>query len=103
MKIQEARNLGTQLSALVLSERFEETCVLLSRLLLTRTPFRLLDVIGAHVRAETVNAFLDRIAAERTEGGWVVIASGLRQQIAGDLPAALGRCCEYVAAAGEVI
>jgi hypothetical protein len=99
MKIQEARDLGDQISALILSSRIEDAYALLSPLLLTRTPFRLLDAIGAHVRGEAVNAFLDRIGAERTEGGWVVIASALRQQIGGDLAGAFGRCRGYVAAA----
>jgi 3-methyladenine DNA glycosylase AlkD len=45
---------------------------------------------------ETTNAFLDRIAAERTEGGWVVIGKALGQQIARDLPGAFDRCQGYV-------
>lgn len=99
MKIQEARDLGDQIAALVAVERLEDAYALLSPILLARTPFRLLDAIGARVRGAAVNAFLDRIAAERTEGGWVVIASALRQQIDGDLPGAFERCCGYVAAA----
>jgi hypothetical protein len=68
------RTLGDQISALILAARLEDTYALLSPLLLARTPFRLLDATGAHVQArgEAVNTFLDRIAAERTEGGWVV-------------------------------
>jgi hypothetical protein len=101
MKIQEARDLGDQISVLVAAARLEEAYVLLSPLLLTRTPFRLLDAIGAHAQArgEMVNAFLDRIAAEHTEGGWVVISSALRQQTGGDLAGAFGRCRGYVSAA----
>lgn len=99
MKIQEARDLGDQVSALVAGERIEDAYALLSPVLLTRTPFRLLDAIGAQVRGEAVDAFLKRIASERTEGGWVVIASALRQQIPVDLPGAFERCCGYVAAA----
>ncbi|MBN1954043.1 MAG: LysM peptidoglycan-binding domain-containing protein [Anaerolineae bacterium] len=45
-----------------------------------RTRFAMLDHIGRAVGKgplEAVNSFLERIAANRTEGGWVVISSAL--------------------------
>jgi 3-methyladenine DNA glycosylase AlkD len=75
-----------------------------------RTPFRLLDRIGEAVGAGSLettcpeydrraNAFLDRIAADRTEGGWVVIASALGTQLDRDPTSAFARCREYIIAA----
>jgi hypothetical protein len=42
---------------------------------------------------------LAEIAAGRTEGGWVVIGSALRQQLDRDLAGAFARCRAYVVAA----
>ncbi len=75
---------------------------LLSPVLAARTPFRLLDAIGAgvgNVHLDPVNAFLDQVASQRTMGGWVVIASALRQQLPRDLSGAFERCRSYVIAA----
>jgi hypothetical protein len=46
-----------------------------------------------------VDAFLERIAADKTEGGWVVIASALEGRLGHDLAGALARCREYIIAA----
>jgi len=119
MKIQEARELGDRIAVLVAGGQYPEAHGLLSPLLADRTPFRLLDAVagrfvpagdsgapfgtGTHISSEppqAVNSFLDRVAAQRTMGGWVIIASALRQQIAGDLPGAFERCRGYVEAAG---
>ncbi|MBN1485778.1 MAG: DNA alkylation repair protein [Chloroflexia bacterium] len=102
MKAQQARELGRRIAALVQAGRPTQGYSLLAPLLAERTPFRLLDLIGAAVgagpRPET-NAFLERIAADRTEGGWVVIASALRQQIESDPQGAFDRGRRYIAAA----
>jgi hypothetical protein len=76
---------------------------LLAPVLAERTPFRLLDRIGAAVAVGPIpatNTFLNCIAAEGTEGGWVVIASALRGQLARNPDGALARCRAYVFAAG---
>lgn len=99
MNVREARELGERIAILVTDRRFEEAGDLLYPVLLERTPFRLLDEVGGRVGAEpldAVNVFLDRVAAQRTMGGWVVIASALRQQLNRDLPGAFGRCRSYV-------
>jgi len=61
---------------MVTDKRFDEACDFLFPLLAGRTPFRLLDVIGARTGKElpeAVNPFLDRVAAQRTMGGGTVV------------------------------
>jgi 3-methyladenine DNA glycosylase AlkD len=102
MKAKEARELGKQIAALVQAAQVEQAYALLSPVLAERTPFRLLDLIGEAVGAgpiETANAFLDRIAADKAEGGWVVIASALREQLERDAAGAFARCRDFVIAA----
>jgi 3-methyladenine DNA glycosylase AlkD len=81
----------------------------LSPVLAERTPFRLLGYIGQAVGArpldgagpehsQKVNAFLEHIAAARTEGGWVVIGSALGAQLGRDLAGALARCRDLIVA-----
>ena len=102
MKTQEARELGKRVAALVQTGQMIQAYTLLAPVLAERTPFRLLDHIGEAVGAgplEAANAFLDHIAAARTEGGWVVIASALGQQLDRDPAGAFARCREYIIAA----
>lgn len=99
MKIQDARELGERLARLVSDRQVGEACGLLFPLLTERTSFRLLDAIGERVGIQpsgSLNLFLDQVAAQRTLGGWVVIASALRRQLSRDLPAAFERCRAYV-------
>jgi len=85
---------------------------LLSPVLAERTPFPLLGRIGEAVGAgpleaaspeqgRRVNAFLERIAAAKTEGGWVVIGSALEKQLDRDLEGAFARCRDFIIA-GDV-
>lgn len=104
MKTGEARELGRQIAAQVAEGRTEAGYGLLAPVLAQRTPFRLLGIVGAAVGAgplAPVNAFLERIAAEGTEGGWVVIGCALGQQLDRDLVGALARCRHYIVA-GDV-
>jgi len=91
--------LGERIAALVQTGQVPQAYTLLAPVLAERTPFRLLDRIGAAVGAgplEAVNTFLDHIAAARTEGGWVVIASALGQQLDRDPAGAFARCRAFV-------
>jgi hypothetical protein len=102
MDLGEATELGTRIAALVEAGQLDQADALLAPVLAGRTPFRLLDRIGEAVGVgplPEVNAFLDRIAAERTEGGWVVIASALGRQLERDPGGAFARCRSYVIAA----
>jgi 3-methyladenine DNA glycosylase AlkD len=72
---------------------------LLMPVLAERTKFLMLDRIGKAVGAgqlPSTNAFLEQIAAQRTMGGWVVIASALGAQMERDLEGALSRCHSFV-------
>lgn len=102
MRIHDARELGERLTRLVSDRQVEAAYGLLSPLLTGRISFRLLDAIGAQVGNEpsqAANLFLDRVADQRTMGGWVVIASALRQQFSHDLPGTFDRCRTFVTAA----
>lgn len=102
MNTREALDLGDRLAVLVQAGRAEEAESLLAPVLAAPTPFRLLDRIGQAVGAgplALVDPFLDRIAAGRTMGGWVVIAAALGRQLDRDPAGALARCREFVVAA----
>jgi 3-methyladenine DNA glycosylase AlkD len=102
MKTKEARELGKRIAALVRDGQPDKAYALLAPVLAERTPFRLLDRIGEAVGAgplDATNAFLERVAADRTEGGWVVIGSALGQQLDRDSVDAFARCREYIIAA----
>ncbi|MBU0703298.1 MAG: DNA alkylation repair protein [Chloroflexi bacterium] len=102
MKTREARELGARIAALVQIGWIDQAYALLSPVLAERTPFRLLGLIGEAVGGEPlepVNDFLECIAAEKTEGGWVVIGKALGQQLDRDPAGAFGRCRGYIIAA----
>jgi 3-methyladenine DNA glycosylase AlkD len=102
MKTKEARDLGKRIAGVVQAGQIAQAYALLSPVLAERTPFRLLDRIGKAMGTgslEAVNAFLERIAVDKTEGGWVVIASTLGGQLDHDPTGAFARCREYIIAA----
>jgi hypothetical protein len=102
MKTKEARELGERITALVQAGQPDKAYALLAPVLAKRTPFRLLDRISEAVGAGPLgatNAFLERIAADKTEGGWVVIGSALGQQLDRDSVDVFARCREYIIAA----
>lgn len=99
MKTKEARALGQRIAVLIRQSQIDPAYELLAPVLAQRTKFAMLRHIGDAVGAETiepVNDFLERIAASKSEGGWVVIASALEQQLSRDLPGALSRCHRYI-------
>ena len=102
MKTKEARDLGQRIAILVEKKQIESAYSLLAPVLAERTPFAMLRHIGDAVGVgplEPVNDFLDLIAADKTEGGWVVIASALEQQLGRDLEGAFARCRNFIIAA----
>ncbi len=102
MNAREADELGARVAALVRGDQPAAAYALLAPILAERTPFRLLDRVGGVVGAgdlAPVNALLERIAAGRTEGGWVIVASALGQQLGRDLGGAFARCRAHVVAA----
>ena len=110
MKTQEARELGKRIAVLVQSGQIAQAYAPLSPVLAERTPFAMLRRIGEPVGAgpleeacpeydRRANAFLERIATDKTEGGWVVIASVLEKQLDRDLAGAFARCRDFIIAA----
>jgi len=99
MKVQDARQLGEHIAEKVYIGQVKKASDLLAPVLMERTSFRLLDEIGAQIGNEITDAsniFLDQVAAQGTMGGWVVIASILRQQLPHDLHDALEHCRKFV-------
>ena len=102
MKTQEARELGGRIAALVRDGQVIEAYDLLSPVLAERTPFAMLRRIGEPVGAcpqKAIDAFLDLIAIDKTEGGWVVIQSVLAQMLDSDLTGAFDRCRDFIVTA----
>lgn len=99
MKIEGARRLGECIAERVSIGRLTDADDLLKPVLAERMPFRLLDVMGARIGdlpMDQLDAFLERVAAQRTMGGWVIIGSALRQQLACDVQNTLEKCREYI-------
>jgi 3-methyladenine DNA glycosylase AlkD len=102
MKTKEARQLGRRMAGLIAQNRIELAYDLLAPVLAERTPFAMLRHVGDAIGMEElgpVNQFLSHIAADKTEGGWVVIASALEQQINRDLAGVFARCRDFIVAA----
>ncbi len=102
MKTKQARELGQRIAELVQDGQIEQAYALLASVLAERTPFDMLRRISKSVGVgpmELANTFLERVAADKTEGGWVVIAKILEQQLERDLAGALARCREFIVAA----
>jgi hypothetical protein len=102
VKTQEAKNLGERIAALIGDGQVIEAYDLLSPILTERTPFAMLRRIGGPLGAgpqKGIDAFLDLVATDRTEGGWVVIQSVLAQTLDRDLPGAFARCRDFIVTA----
>ena len=106
MKTQEARDLGERIAAQVRAGEIVKAYDLLSPVLAERTPFDKLGRIGEIVGADPLsseqsrraNDFLDLIASDKTEGGWVVIGAALGVQLGRDLGGAFARCHDFIVA-----
>ncbi len=101
MKTQEARDLGARLAGLVQWGELSEAYSLLFPVLSERTKFDILRLIGHPIGREPlsqVNTFLELIAADKSEGGWVVIGSALEMQFDRDRRGVFDRCRGYIIA-----
>lgn len=90
---------GSEVAARIERGELEEAYALLPPILAQRNPFPSLELIGQAVGqcpAPVVLPLLEHIAADRTEGGWVVIGSALRQLLVRDLPLSLERCRSFI-------
>lgn len=102
MKASEARQLGDYLEKLIQNGELDQAYTLLAPVLAERTPFVKLDLVGRAIGKTSqgeADPFLDRIAADKTEGGWVVIGSALGEQLDRDWAVAFSRCRLYILAA----
>jgi len=102
MKTREATALGEDISTLVQAGYMTQAYTLLAPVLARHTSFPLLGRIGDAVGVGSlrpVNDFLEHIAAARTMGGWVVIASALGRQLDRDPAGAFARCRDFIVAA----
>jgi len=99
IKTKEARSLGAEIASLVEKGEIAGAYALLSPVLAERTKFDMLRLIGVPVgngSLDPTNVFLERIAAEQSEGGWVVIASALEAQLDRDPFGAIDRAHKYI-------
>jgi hypothetical protein len=99
MKMSEATQLGQRVSDLVAAGRMRQAHALLEPVLAARTRFPILGRIGGIVGegpSQSADPFLERIAAAKTQGGWVVIGTALGARLDRDLNGALARCQAYI-------
>jgi 3-methyladenine DNA glycosylase AlkD len=99
MNTQQARELGQLLADLIVIGQQEKAHNLLLPILSGPMAFRLLDQIGAPIGkldSQNANPFLDWIGSNRTEGGWVVIGSALRERIPLNMAESFERTREFV-------
>lgn len=102
MKISAARTLGQKLASLLNKDKVVQAYDLLEPVLSEKTPFLALDQIGYSVGESLLkpaNSLLEKIAQEKTMGGWVVIGSTLGAQLDRDFEGAFVRCRDYIVAA----
>lgn len=95
----QAREFGSQAAGQLENSGPEAALQMLNKILCERTPFRLLDLVGAafkHIDPQKVSELMGAIAAQRSEGGWVVIASALHEHLPADLPKALQASRKYI-------
>lgn len=102
MNMQTANQTGDQVISQLQIGDMEAAFSILAPILAERTPFRFLDRIGSTVgqcELDNLAAFLDRIAAANTEGGWPVIGSALRSQMKRDFSGSFANAHKYIIAA----
>ncbi len=99
MNTSSADDLGRRAAALLEMDQAVDAGDLLAPFLSRRTPFHLLDRIGARIGAGPLaetNDFLELIAREKPMGAWPLIGSALAAQLVGDFEGALARCRSYI-------
>lgn len=99
---QEARQLGRRLSKMVDAGQTDEAFAVLTPVLASRTPFRILGVLGQAIGAadrERADVLLEQIARDKNEGGWAVIGAALGERLVQDMPGSFVRCRAYIIAA----
>ena len=99
---QQARILGKEIAGLIQQGQNEQACHLIYPILNERISFSILEEIGKPIGAVAFPAgqqFLEWVASQKTEGGWVVIAAALRENLHGDFFTSFMLAYGYIIAA----
>ena len=99
MKAGEATELGRKIAEFVQAGEPGRAYATLAPAFAERTPFPFLERIGEALGTapnEAVDVFLDHIASERNEGGWVVIGSALGTRLSRNPADVLAQCRDFV-------
>jgi 3-methyladenine DNA glycosylase AlkD len=102
MNSKDATDWGNRILFLLNNGRTTEGEALLAPILSGKTPFRLLDRIGAQIGSGPLrgtNALLERIARGKAMGAWPLIGSALAAQYSRDPEGTLDRCRSFIIAA----
>lgn len=98
-----ARKLAVDIASLLNNEQAGRAYNAVAPVLQERTPFRRIGEIGKPLGTlppYKLQPFLDRIAASKAEGGWVLIASALGEMLKMDFSIPLQWSRDYLSAAG---
>jgi 3-methyladenine DNA glycosylase AlkD len=99
MNAKQADILGDQIVERITAGQTKRAFALLAPILSTRTPFRMLDRIGARIGAASFRAtdpLLAEIARHRTLGGWPLLGAILAGYMESDPRGALRRCRAFI-------
>jgi 3-methyladenine DNA glycosylase AlkD len=99
MKAGEATELGRKIGELVQAGEPGPAYALLAPAFAERTPFPFLERVGEALGTapnEAADVFLDHIASERNEGGWVVIGSALGTRLGRNPAEVFAQCRDFV-------
>ncbi len=94
-----ARQLGSQISALIKDGQVEGAVKLITPTLLSPTSFSKLDRIGEQIGSTSLDEsgpFFNNLAAKKYMGSWVIIGSALRCYLRIELERALADCREFI-------
>jgi len=94
-----ARQLGSQISALIKDGQVEGAVKLITPTLLSSTSFSKLDRIGEQIGSTSLDEsepFFNNLAARKYMGSWVIIGSALRCYLPIELERALADCREFI-------
>jgi 3-methyladenine DNA glycosylase AlkD len=99
MNTQQATALGQEIAAFVAQGDIKRAVNHLAPTLASKTPFALLDRIGAQIGAgeiENTNVFMDELVQVNALGVWAILGSALTQQLERDFRGALKRTRAFI-------
>jgi hypothetical protein len=99
LNARQADELAREIKHLIACGQIDHAYIKINPLLKTKTQFRILDRIGSGISNlpfSEIDTFLAQIAADRLEGGWVIIASALWPYYSLQPDAVLMRCQQFI-------